>query len=100
MVLLYLQFPQSYGAVQERLGFPANRDETTDYYQIEGDKPMGFNLVRRRAALPRPQGLHRWLSVQQVIDRGSESGVSYESTFVFNGSNRAGFGFLRCDARR
>lgn len=32
--LLYLQFPQSYGAMQSRFGFPAYRDAASDYYQL------------------------------------------------------------------
>jgi hypothetical protein len=34
--LLHLQFPQSYGAIKDRFGFPAKRDEVADYYQVEG----------------------------------------------------------------
>lgn len=36
LALLYLQFPQSYTAIKDRLGFPAQRDATADYYRIEG----------------------------------------------------------------
>jgi hypothetical protein len=36
MVLVHLSFPQSYGAISSRLGFPAKRDEVADYYQIAG----------------------------------------------------------------
>jgi hypothetical protein len=31
VVLLHLQFPQSYSSIKDRLGFPAKRDEVSDY---------------------------------------------------------------------
>jgi len=54
-VLLHLKFPQSYSSIKERLGFPAKRDEVSDYYQIkgtsrrvaiqyEGDRAVGYQF--------------------------------------------------------
>ncbi|NEP19300.1 MAG: hypothetical protein F6J97_20795 [Leptolyngbya sp. SIO4C1] len=34
IALVHLSWPQSYEAVSGRLGFPAYRDETADYYQL------------------------------------------------------------------
>jgi hypothetical protein len=36
--LLYLQFPQSYEAMQDRFGFPAYRDGAADYYELPNNR--------------------------------------------------------------
>ncbi|NEP19968.1 MAG: hypothetical protein F6J97_24285 [Leptolyngbya sp. SIO4C1] len=36
LAMTYLEWPQSYDAVSGRFGFPAKRNESTDYYQTPG----------------------------------------------------------------
>ncbi len=38
LALSYLTWPQNYTSISDRFGFPAQRSESTDYYNISGNR--------------------------------------------------------------